>query len=246
MSGSRGAAAGDVGLLVQEAGRRLRILILAGVPAGVLIGGIGGRLAMLLLRSTSPETVIGVTSDDGFTIGQFTLSGTYNLLVLGAAVGLIGAVAYWAVAPWLIGPTWFRRLTVALACGAVVGSMLVHADGVDFVLLKPTWFAVALFVAIPTAFGAVIGPAVDGAERVVPVGPGGVGGWTPPLVLIALFPFVLPVVLMAAAVVLVWTVLRPVVPRHLPAPVVLVIRAAWLTIAGGGLVALVRDINRLA
>lgn len=119
--------------LVEE----MRILIVAGIPVGVLVVGVGSRLAMLLLRITSPDRVRGVTSDDGFIIGQFTVGGTYNLLLLGATVGIIGAGAYQMVAPWLIGPTWFRRLTTGLASAAVVGSMLVHADGVDFTLLNP-------------------------------------------------------------------------------------------------------------
>ena len=91
----------------------------------------------------------GVKSDDGFVIGQVTLAGTYNLLLLGAIVGIIGAAAYLMVAPWLIGPNWFRRLTTGLAAAAVVGSMLVHADGIDFTVLKPTWLAIGVFVALP-------------------------------------------------------------------------------------------------
>ena len=39
---------------------------------------------MLVLRITSPDSVHGIESDDGFTIGQVTLGGTYNLMQLGA------------------------------------------------------------------------------------------------------------------------------------------------------------------
>jgi len=41
----------------------------SGAIAGALVGGIGGRLAMLLLRLTSPDAVTGMISDDGFEIG---------------------------------------------------------------------------------------------------------------------------------------------------------------------------------
>ena len=34
----------------------------SGAIAGALVGGVGGRLAMLLLRMTSPEDVIGMLS----------------------------------------------------------------------------------------------------------------------------------------------------------------------------------------
>ena len=59
----------------------MRVLIVGGVSAGVLLIGAGSRVAMLVLRITSPDHVVGVTSDDGFRIGQVTLGGTYNLLV---------------------------------------------------------------------------------------------------------------------------------------------------------------------
>ena len=80
-------------------------MVVAGVPLGVLVAGLGGRLVMLVLRLTSPDAVQGIETDDGFVIGEVTLGGTYNLLVLGAAVGVIGAAAYIAVAPWLVGPS---------------------------------------------------------------------------------------------------------------------------------------------
>ncbi|MGA8987068.1 hypothetical protein, partial [Aeromicrobium sp.] len=57
---------------LQELGELLRIVILAGVPVGIIVIGGGSRLAMFLLRLTSDDSVIGLTSDDGFTIGQFS------------------------------------------------------------------------------------------------------------------------------------------------------------------------------
>ena len=142
---------------------QVRILAVAGITVGVIVVGLGSRLAMFVLRLTSPDSVIGVQSDDDFTIGKLTLAGTYNLALLGTSVGIIGVAAYQCVSPRLIGPTWFRRLTVALASGAVVGSMLVHGDGIDFRVLEPTWLAIGLFVLLPAIFGAVIGPVVEAA-----------------------------------------------------------------------------------
>lgn len=89
-------------------GERLWILVVAGISTGVVVVGVGSRLAMLVLRLTSPDRVHGLTSDDGFVIGRFTFGGTYNLLLLGAAIGVIGAATYRAVSPWLSGPAWSR------------------------------------------------------------------------------------------------------------------------------------------
>lgn len=224
------------------------MLIVGGIPFGVVVAGLGSRLAMLLLRLTSPDYVIGVTSDDGFTIGKLTLSGTYNLLLLGAAVGIVGAAAYRMVAPRLIGPHWFRRLTTGLAAAAVVGASLVHADGVDFTLLGPTWLAIGLFVALPGLFGLLIGPTVDAVARP--------GSWTAagrrrgslPVLLVACFPLTLFVVAIATFVLAAWVALRrlDLVRRVRNALVFgLVVRAGWLSVALLGLVALIDDVSAL-
>ena len=105
----------------EELAELLRVLVVAGVPLGVVVAGLGGRLAMLVLRLTSPDVVLGQETDDGFVIGEITMAGTYNLLVLGAAVGFIGAAAYVAVAPWLPSGVLRARLFLLLpsALGAV-------------------------------------------------------------------------------------------------------------------------------
>ncbi len=169
----------------------LRVLIVGGIPAGALLVGVGSRLAMLVLRVTSPDRVRGVTSDDGFTIGRVTVDGTYNLLAIGAVVGIIGAFAYRMVAPWLIGPTWFRRFTTGAAAAAVAGSMLIHSDGIDFTLLKPTWLAIGLFIALPGLFGALIGVAIDSAGRDESWTTQGRRQWVLPLTAVACFPVTL-------------------------------------------------------
>jgi hypothetical protein len=226
----------------------MRVLIVGGIPVGVLVGGVGSRLAMLLLRVTSPDRVHGVTSDDGFTIGRITLGGTYSLLLLGAGIGIIGAGAYRLVAPWLIGPTWFRRLTTGLASAAVVGSMLVHADGIDFTLLEPTWLAIGLFVALPGLFGTLIGAAIDSASRPESWTAQGRRRWLLPVIAVGCFPPTVVFLLVAAVLLGFWTVAHEVTlvrrVRRLPV-YALAVRSAWLAIAVAGLIGLVNDINAL-
>lgn len=217
---------------IQELLELLRIMVVAGITVGILVIGLGSRLAMFLLRVTSPHSVIGVRSDDDFVIGQITLSGTYNLVTIGAAAGFIGAVAYVAVAPWLIGPGWFRRLTVGLTAGALVGSMIIKPDGIDFRELEPTWFAVGLFVGLPVLVGIALSIAVDAVAA-----PGswtalGRRRWLLPLVLLALVPLSLGLVVPLALIVAVLLVLR----RYLLAPLrssrfgTFVVRAAFFVI----------------
>ena len=74
---------------VVELGRRVALGVLAGAIAGLLAGGIGGRVYMSALAALNPE-IAGVQSDDGFTIGQVTLSGTANLLFVATVIGAVG------------------------------------------------------------------------------------------------------------------------------------------------------------
>lgn len=228
-----------------EVSRRLWVLVVAGIPTGVLVVGVGGRLAMLLLRLTSPSWVRGMESDDGFEIGRFTLVGTHNLLMLGAGIGIVGAAAYRAVEPWLLGPRWFRRFTVAAASGAVGGALLVQSEGVDFRVLEPLWLAIALFVALPALFGLAIAVAVD---RVVDMAtPDGRRRWIVPIVLIVAFPLTFFLVVLAAVVLAAWVPVRRALAGlgRSPWGVVLAVRAGWLSIAVLGLAALVEDVRAL-
>ena len=227
-----------------EVGERLRVLLVAGIPTGVIVAGAGSRLAMLILRLSSPSSVQGRISDDGFVIGRFTLGGTYGLLLLGAFVGVLGAATYRAVAPWLLGPGWFRRATVAVSSGVVVGSLLVHDDGIDFHVLKPLWLAIALFVALPAAFGLAIAAAVDRVAAAPPTNR--LQRWVVPAVAVGAFPLVLPIAGIALAVLLVWVpIRRSLASQSIPKLLAVTVRAAWLSIAVAGLIALVQDVRAL-
>ncbi len=145
--------------------------------------------------------------DDGFTIGQVTPAGSYNLLPLGATIGTIGAAAYQWVRPGLLGPWWFRRLTTGANFAVVVGSMLLHVDGIDFNVLQPTWLEIGLFT-VPGLFGVVIGPAVDRVG--LPGSRSATGRRRPvvPIALIAMFPLVPVALSVAAPVVAPWLAIR--------------------------------------
>jgi hypothetical protein len=224
----------------------LRVMVVGGVPFGVLMVGVGSRLAMLILRLTSPDHVNGIRSDDDFEIGRFTLSGTYNLLMLGAAVGIVGAGVYRLVSGRLIGPMWFRGVTTALASGAVGGSILVHADGVDYRLLKPTWLAIALFVTLPALFGGLIGPVVDRVRRPGSWTRTGRRRWVLPVIAVVPFPFALvPLVVVVTVTTALMAMGEATSIDRLRATIGyrIAVSGAWLGIAVAGLLALIGDIS---
>ncbi len=136
------------------AARRLAVITATGALLGLLVGGAGSRLAMFLLAALNPEAS-GVTSDDGFTIGQFTAA-TLNLLAIGTVLGIVGAGCYAILRDLRVGPRWFQVLSLGGGPAVVVAAQVVHSDGVDFTLLEPTWLAIALFVAIPGGYAALL------------------------------------------------------------------------------------------
>jgi hypothetical protein len=125
-----------------------------GLVAGFLVGGVGGRAAMFVLRLTSSDGVRGIESDDGFTIGEFSVQ-TFFLLIATTLVGGILGLLYFLVRRWL--PRRGRPALAAAFFAVVGGALVIEPDGVDFTLLAPEWLAVALFVALPAAYGAAYG-----------------------------------------------------------------------------------------
>jgi len=184
---------------LQQTVRVLSATIVIGAATGAVIGGLGGRLAMRILFLTSDGAVKGLTSDDGFEIGRFTLGDTAGLVLVTSVIGVIAALFFLAAWPFV---SRFGRTTVpmmAVLYGVVGGALMVHTDGVDFTVLEPAALAIALFVAICAGFGAVVAHLVGRAAAV--------DGWPqarrwwllgPPLLLL-LFPPVLVVAILAAA-----------------------------------------------
>lgn len=169
------------------------VVAMSSVALGFLIGVLF-RVGMFLLRVVSGPGVDGVISDDGFEIGRFTLSGTYNLFALGCVLGVLGAAAYIAVMPWLIGPRWFRVATVGVTAMLLGGATAIHADGVDFFLLDK-YAGVVIFLAIPLVAGLATPLVVDQVGRAWGSWP----RWAAALLLIAPVAVVVYAVVMALA-----------------------------------------------
>src|SRR5690606_13474249 len=77
----------------RSAARRLAVASCVGAVLGLLVGGIGGRRFMGLLARLNTEDH-GVITSDGFPMGELTAAGTANLLLVGTALGILGAGIY--------------------------------------------------------------------------------------------------------------------------------------------------------
>ncbi|MGH3822169.1 MAG: hypothetical protein ACRDRA_04915 [Pseudonocardiaceae bacterium] len=89
-------------------------------------------------------------------MGQFTTSGTLALLVTTTLLGVFGGGIYLVLRHLMIGPRWFQVVSISGGPAVIVGSILVHTDGVDFALLQPAELAITLFVAIPLVYAALL------------------------------------------------------------------------------------------
>ena len=144
----------------RSAARTLGIGVVAGALSGFVVGGIGGRLFMFVLAQLNPEES-GVLTDDGVPIGQFTVGGTLNLLIITTVIGVIGGLVFLALRGLRFGPQWFRVLSMPVGATMVVGSMLVHSDGVDFTLLQPIALGVAMTLAVPFLYTLMLAALAD-------------------------------------------------------------------------------------
>ena len=108
---------------------------------------------MALLRGTSSPALRGSLTDDGFVIGRVSAQ-TLFLLGVTTGLGMAGGLLYLIVRGW-IPPRW-RIPSMVVFFGLVGGGGIIGTDGVDFTKLSPLPLAVAMFVAIPMAYGAVM------------------------------------------------------------------------------------------
>ncbi len=136
----------------------LGITLFVGLLAGALVGGGLGRLAMFILRLTSDDSVRGLETDDGFTIGRFT-GDTFSLVFLCALLGTVASFAYFAVRGWF--PLRWRPAMATITSGIIGGVFIVKPDGLDFTLLEPVPLAVAMFVLLPALHGLAVSLVVE-------------------------------------------------------------------------------------
>ena len=147
---------------IRGALRHAAIGVAAGAVCGFVVGGVLGRLAMLVLRLTSGDIVMGVKTDDGFEMGRVTLGGSLNLALGYTAGGVLLGLLYALARRFL--PRRGRIIAFAAVTAALGGATFVHADGIDYAVLDPLWLAVAFFVALPALAGLSVAWLVERLE----------------------------------------------------------------------------------
>jgi hypothetical protein len=156
---------------VRSLARYLTVCGLAGIAAGVLIGGAGARLFMRIAGAAGAERAGGATTEAGFTVGEITFGGTLGLIVgVGIFAGVVGAALYVVFRPWLSWAGPWRGVTFGIVLFAVgsATSDLMNPDNFDFAILGNEALVVAMIVTLFVGFGALIDPLAGWLGRRLP------------------------------------------------------------------------------
>jgi hypothetical protein len=128
----------------------------AGLIAGVLVAGVGGRLVMRLAALLVPEAA-GRFTENGNRIGDITLGGTFALILfVGLFVGVVGGTVWVTVRPWLPESAGLRALIsvpIAIALGT---KGLVDGANPDFSIFGGSSVLVASLVTLVALFGPIL------------------------------------------------------------------------------------------
>jgi hypothetical protein len=133
---------------------RIVTAVFGGMLWGAVVGGLGGRIAMFVLRLTSDDRIRGLETDDDFTIGSITTS-TFFLVVFTALIGAACGVAYLGGRRFV--PARFRPAASAALFGALGGALILKPGEFDFTAVDPPVLTVLFFVALPALFGLALG-----------------------------------------------------------------------------------------
>lgn len=132
--------------------------------SGILTIGVGGRLLMRILASTSSDSLQGRRTEADAVIGKVSVDGSVFLIVIiGMGAGVAGLALYAALRRWLPSRSTAAGLVgVAIGAGLLLRpSGLLSSSNKDFGLLGPVPLAVAIILTMLVLFGATFGVLVD-------------------------------------------------------------------------------------
>jgi hypothetical protein len=137
--------------------RYLGVALAAGVAAGLIAAGAGGRLVMRLLALTSPDAE-GSLTEASELVGEITAGGTAGfVLFTGVAAGLLSGVLYALVRP-LLPPGRLGGAILGLLLLVLAGTRLepLRSENFDFAIVGPPWLAVLAFAAVALLQGMLV------------------------------------------------------------------------------------------
>jgi len=145
------------------------LVFLAGLIAGVLGAGAGGRLIMRVLALTSPPSADGRTTEAQEVVGEITAGGTVALFIFGGAFTGVAAAALYVLL--------YRWLPSGRVRGLAFGALMLVAFGwwveplrgsnPDFDIVGPAWVTVVSFSGLVLVVGMLVAASVGRLSRAV-------------------------------------------------------------------------------
>jgi hypothetical protein len=150
--------------------REIGVAAMAGSIAGILVGGLGSRVAMRISGAMSDPALVGLArTDNGNILGEITLGGTLALVIfVGFLPGVLAGIFYAAARPWLRPLGRWAGLAFGLALFGAVGSMALDPFNIDFRKFGVPIVNVALFALLFPLFGIAHMLLVETIERRMP------------------------------------------------------------------------------
>ena len=141
----------------KDGARHLGLATLAGAIAGVVVGGLLGRLVMRISGFVAGPSLVGVTTENGNRVGDITFAGTLALVIFaGLPFGVLGGMLYAIVEPWLRRAGRWRGVAYGAGLLLAIGFLVLDPDNFDFARFGLPVLNVAMFAALFVIFGVVL------------------------------------------------------------------------------------------
>jgi hypothetical protein len=134
--------------------RSLLVAIVVGGAVGLVVGGLGARVAMRLVALAEPTDLTGARTLSGGVVGELTWSGTADVLLAGLAVGVLGGLLYLALRGVLPRRDGLRAAVFAAFLVLVPGA--VFSGDSEFRQLERPLVALAVFVPVFVLYGLLV------------------------------------------------------------------------------------------
>ena len=145
--------------------RRVLAIGFAGAVAGLIVGGVGDRLAMRVSAIAADRSTQGALTEAGNRVGEITVMGTVGFVIFGGLMaGVIGSVVVVIVDRLLPRLRWAAGPVMGVVLLGGVGGTLITPHNPDFHILDPAWLNVVMFGALPVLFGVIIMPLANRFE----------------------------------------------------------------------------------
>jgi hypothetical protein len=143
----------------------------AGVLAGVVMFGAGGRLAMRLLAVTSGSEAQGAVTEAEEIVGDITFDGTVGLILFfGILGGGLFGVLYMGIRRWLPHGRW-GGVVYGLGLFVLFATRIepLRAANPDFDIVRPGWLSIVLFTTVMVGYGMLVASVAGRYSSLLPL-----------------------------------------------------------------------------